>query len=398
MNNLEFYLNILQTILFVYLGGASLYLFFFAMAGLFYHKKSYGPESRQRHITIIFPAFREDQIMEEVIQQTLQQTYTRFSILLIADSFRQDVLERLRALPITTIDANFEISTKVNALKLAVQYLSSETEIVLVLDADNIPEPDLLGKVNESFASPFKVIQCHRMAKNINTNIALLDAISEEVNNHIFRQGHRCAGFSSALIGSAMAFDKAIFIRFVPILNAIAGFDKQLELELLRNRIRIEYLNNAYVLDEKVQNTQVFYKQRKRWIYAQLIYFGKDILRATWHLIARGNLDYFDKTIQFSMPPRIVLLGLLFLINVADMFFRCSLLPTLWIIALAMNIVTLLISIPRRYYTLNTLTALLSLPGIFFLMVLMIFRLKGTNKEFIHTEHTYTGKNQYQST
>jgi len=35
--------------------------------------------------------------------------------------------------------------------------------------------------------------------------LALLDGISEEINNNIFRKGHQTLGLSSALIGSGMA-------------------------------------------------------------------------------------------------------------------------------------------------------------------------------------------------
>jgi hypothetical protein len=49
-------------------------------------------------------------------------------------------------------------------------------------------------------------VQGHRTAKNTNNSWAILDAISEEINNNIFRKGHRVLGLSSAIIGSGMAF------------------------------------------------------------------------------------------------------------------------------------------------------------------------------------------------
>jgi hypothetical protein len=44
------------------------------------------------------------------------------------------------------------------------------------------------------------------LQKNTNNSWAILDAISEEINNNIFRKGHRVLGLSSAIIGSGMAF------------------------------------------------------------------------------------------------------------------------------------------------------------------------------------------------
>ncbi|MFT5875817.1 MAG: hypothetical protein ACI8WT_004815 [Clostridium sp.] len=44
-------------------------------------------------------------------------------------------------------------------------------------------------------------------------------------------------------------------------------------------------------------------------------------------------------------------------------------------------------AIPIKFYTAATLRAILTLPKAFFLMFLSLFKLKGANKKFIHTEH-----------
>jgi len=382
--------DILQIAALLYLGGSALYLFFFALVGRFRRETKLPAVEDFKAITIVIPAYREDQIISEVIDSILKQEYPNFNLLLVADSFLPETIEHLKKLPIKLLEARFEVSTKVNALKFALQYLPQDTDIVVVLDADNIPEEGFLQKVNQSFHAGFSVVQYHRIAKNTNTTIALLDAISEEVNNHIFRQGQRAAGFSSALIGSAMAFKRSVFVKYLPELNAVAGFDKQLELELLRNRVRIEYVENAFVLDEKVQNSQVFVNQRKRWIYAQLFYFGEDIKRAVFHLLRRGNVDYFNKTVQFSLPPRIILIGLLVAINIADLFLGNMPFRLLWLAALVIVAATFILSVPARFYSFTTLRAILELPRFFLLMATIPFRLKGSNKSFIHTRHTYS--------
>ena len=81
-------------------------------------------------------------------------------------------------------------------------------------------------------------------------------------------------------------------------------------------------VHDAIVYDEKVQKAVVFSNQRRRWLSEQLHYFRRDFLNSLIALFTRGNVDYFDKVIQFIQPPRILLLeavifaGLLFpLIN-----------------------------------------------------------------------------------
>ena len=44
-------------------------------------------------------------------------------------------------------------------------------------------------------------------------------------------------------------------------------------------------------------------------------------------------------------------------------------------------------ALPKSFYNTNTLKALFSLPLAFVKMALLLFKLKGANKKFIHTSH-----------
>lgn len=220
--------DVFQIILLAYLGGATIYLLIFAVAGLFNRKDEQFSVTKTRHISIVIPAFMEDPVIIESIRSALKQDYpsSSYNVILVADSFKAETLQTLRSLPITLIEAQFKNSTKAKSLQIALNCLPDDTDLVLVLDADNIMEDHFLEKINMASESGYKIIQCHRIAKNTDTSFALLDAISEEINNNIFRAGHRVLGFSSALIGSAMVFDAKMFRYYIPQLSAIGGFDK----------------------------------------------------------------------------------------------------------------------------------------------------------------------------
>ena len=90
-------------------------------------------------------------------------------------------------------------------------------------------------------------------------------AISEEINNTIFRKAHNAIGMSSALIGSGMCFDFAWFKENVSKLST-AVEDRELEALLMRQGIFIKYEEDIDVLDEKVSNKDNFQRQRLRWM------------------------------------------------------------------------------------------------------------------------------------
>ncbi|MEO9513140.1 MAG: glycosyltransferase family 2 protein [Flavobacteriaceae bacterium] len=396
MDAITFLIHGLEYLLIGYFGFASIYVFIFSFSGLFTAKKRNEILQKQRKFAVLIPGYKEDNVIVEVAQSALEQSYCSelYDVVVIADSFQKDTLNQLRQLPIRLVEVSFEKSTKSKALNQAMKVIGDAYDVALILDADNIMEDSFIEKVNIAFNQGYKVVQGHRIAKNTNTSFAILDAISEEVNNHIFRKGHRVLGLSSALIGSGMAFDYYFFKNTMAHVNAVGGFDKELELKLLKNGTKIEYLNNALVLDEKVQKSEVFSNQRKRWLSAQFVYFGRYFVPGLKELFTKGNVDFFDKVYQMISPPRVLLLGLSvvisFLYFVLDYLFPSIILavPSMfWYANMLLIVMAFFFAIPRKFYSAKTLLAVLTLPKAFLLMFLSLFKLKGANKKFIHTQH-----------
>ncbi|MDP5093352.1 MAG: glycosyltransferase family 2 protein [Polaribacter sp.] len=394
-----FLLNIIQLILLILLGLATLYIFIFSVASLFYKQKTYNDNGNMKSIAVLVPGYKEDEVIIEVAKLALEQKYPKnlFDVVIIADSFKAETLATLKTLPIKLIEVSFEKSTKSKALNKAMETLQRDYEIAVVLDADNVMAPDFLQKINAVFEYDFIAVQGHRTAKNTNNSWAILDAISEEINNNIFRKGHRVLGLSSAIIGSGMAFRYQYFKSLMATVTAIGGFDKEIELKMLKEGRKIVYLNDAIVYDEKIQKAEVFGNQRRRWLSAQFHYFRKDILNATKDLITKGNVDYFDKAIQFIQPPRILLLGAVILFSVAfliiNYFLENQIIYTkLWIALVVTCVLSFVFSVPISFYNSKTLGALASLPKGMFTMLLSLLKIKGANKTFIHTQHTSNSK------
>jgi len=267
------------------------------------------------------------------------------------------------------------------------QHINREYDAVVILDADNIMAPGFLRIISSFFEKGAQVVQGHRVAKNTNTSFALLDAISEEINNSLFRKGQVNLGLSASLIGSGMAFEWNLFKEVLFQNYAVGGFDKELELQILKKKIKIEYAINACVYDEKVQKAEVFVKQRRRWLAAQFYYFSKGFHAGLKDLVFTGNFNHFNKTLQFLLPPRILQLGFLFICSVIFPFFSSLWLNQFWPLLFLTLAFSLMVSIPMKYYSFRTFRALLILPYGFFLMLVSIIKIKGANLSFIHTEH-----------
>jgi cellulose synthase/poly-beta-1,6-N-acetylglucosamine synthase-like glycosyltransferase len=387
--------NVIQFIIICLLAVPAMYILLFALAGQFYREPILPQTERYRRMAVMIPGYKEDDVIVDVAKSALQQNYplVAFDVIIIADSFQKETIEVLQTLPVKLIPVSFEKSTKANALNKAMEQLNNNYDVAVILDADNIMAADFLDKINAAFELGYQAVQGHRTAKNLNNSWAILDAASEEINNHIFRKGHRALGLSSAIIGSGMAFDYSYFKNLMSSVQAVGGFDKDIELRMLKQGISIGYLNSAYVYDEKVQETEVFANQRRRWLSAQLHYFRKGITDAVKQLLLKGNVDYFDKAIQFVMPPRVLLLGAALLFSflftsIEWLFYNKLSYIYEWLFLNSAIILALLLSTPRSFYNKKLLKSVFALPKGIIIMLKSLFKIKGANKSFIHTKHT----------
>jgi len=371
---------------------------------LFYNEKSKSKINKLRKFAVLIPGYKEDAVIVNVAKQALNQNYPhdKYEVIVIADSFSKKTLDQLNKLPIRVVVVDFEVS---KALNKCMSIIGDDYDVAFILDADNIMKNNVLEKINSAFDRGFSAVQGHRSAKNLNADFAILDAISEEINNNIFRKGHRVLGFSSALIGSGMGLDYALYKKTMATIDSV-GEDKEVELKILKKKYKIEYVDSAIIYDEKTSQSKVFVNQRRRWIAAQLGFFKSHFKDGLKNLFTTGNVDYFDKVVQMIQPPRILLAGVLTIIIIFSGLFSLSWFSFIqpffvlnfyfWFVLFCLTTVSLLVSIPRSFYNYQTFRALLKVPLGFVLMLISLIKIKGANTTFLHTTHSHVDdkKNQ----
>jgi len=380
---------ILQTIYFLVTGYfifCALYILVYSVAGCFYKNPAFGKATIFRKIAVLVPAYKTDEVIEELADNVLLQDYPNFDLIVIADSLKNDVLTRLNRKPVKVMPFRDDNRTKALALNTIMAQLPDDYDIAFVLDADNlIRDKNYLSRLNDIFECGAQAVQTHRTAKNTNTVLAFLDAASEEINNHLFRRGHAALGLSSALIGSAMAFDYRLYREQMSAITA-SGEDKELEMRLLKMKIPIVYVDDMVVLDEKTQKADSFVNQRARWIANQVMQ-AKNNVGEGFRQLFRGNIDFFDKVLQHFLMPRIFLLVFVTVFSALAVIFLNDAYRAVWLIIAIVVYLSILISIPKRMYTLRLLRSVSYLPKAVLLMFLSVFRMKGATKNFIATEH-----------
>ncbi|MFY0255808.1 glycosyltransferase [Chitinophaga sp. 30R24] len=387
---------VIEVILFVYLGGCVVYNLLLAIAGCAKRKRDffYKEDTQHARIVILIPAYKEDSIILSTVSSYNRLRYpaNRFEVVVIADSLQPETLTALAATGVLFIPVKFDKSTKAKSLNAAFEQLGDDYDIALICDADNILEEDFLLKINYTYQQGHMAIQAQRVAKNLNTPFAILDAANEIIANHLYRKGATALGLSSSVIGSGMAFHYPLIKQIMQEIQATGGFDKVLQLLVISKGYTITYLEDAWIYDEKIAHAAVFENQRKRWMSSQLVYL-RTFWKRGWQQLFRGNINYFNLAVcQNALLPRMLLLAGLFITTTGSFLLqRYMHLSYIWWAALfVLNAVSLLLPIPGKFFTKYLFTAMLTLPRAIGIMLLLLFRLKGADKTFIHTQHTQT--------
>lgn len=385
---MELALDITDIVFFTVLGLSTAYLFVFALFSMKKRDYAFPPTDKRHRITVFIPAYKEDAVIRETTASAMAQDYPAdaFEVAVIADGLRADTVETLVKAGAKVIEVSFENSSKAASLKYAVKHMGDDhkAEIAVILDADNTVGRDFLSRINEAYHSGAMAMQAHRRPKNLDTDTAVLDAVSEEINNSIFRRGHVALGISAALSGSGMAFDYGWFRENAESLST-AGEDKELEVLLLKQGVFIEYLDHVDVMDEKTRRDSAFYNQRRRWLSAQVHSLASGIKDLPGAVLS-GNIDYCDKLLQWMMPPRIILLGLVPAFGLLMLLTDPRASVKWWALLLAL-LLAMAMAIPDYLVDKRFKRAMHKIPVMFVLMAANIFRIGSNKNKFIHTAH-----------
>ena len=133
---------------------SALYVVFFAFASRLYKSKPtnssafHDKGTQEIDFLILIPAYAEDAVICQTVQNMLQLQYPRnqFHVTVISDHQQLSTNQWLSEHVDTLLIPRFQNSSKAKALQYAIQRNTYKAQYVLVLDADNIVEPTFLGQ------------------------------------------------------------------------------------------------------------------------------------------------------------------------------------------------------------------------------------------------------------
>lgn len=356
-------LQMTDAVLFLLLAIPVAYLFIYALASLRKYKNPYPLAKKQHRFLVLFVVLRNGKEVIESINHFLDtQIYPKdkYDIAVAATQLPEEDLVTLLQMPVNIVVPDKEHCAIQQVME---RYSPHEYDAITIFNSDNKIVPNALELFNNAYYSGCDAIQAHRMTENLNTNIAILNATSEEINNHLFRKAHTILGFSSALIGSGMMFDFEMFQKITPRLSG-SDLAKATEMELLKENIYTEYMEEIICYCKKTDDTSGYSRERQRWLGSQ---YRSSLLALGQFPIAflQGKWDLCEKLFQWLLPSRFLLIVYITVCAVVMTLLEWPL-SIKWYALLATLFITFLMAMPEGEINRRFRRAFWSLPILVF--------------------------------
>ena len=344
-------------------------------------------ESNEIDYAIILTAYEQTDLIPAAVKSILKLNYNNFLVYVVADKCDISKLhfpdERVILLrPEKTIASN------TGSHFYAIKHFKRKHTHLSIIDSDNLVDPNYLNELNPYFLKGFEAVQGLRKAKNLDTNLAALDAARDLYYHYFDGKLLFNIGSSATLSGSGMAFTVKLYrdcLEHKEIKGA--GFDKVLQFTIVERNQRIAFAEKAVVYDEKSSVSDQLVKQRSRWINSWFKYSSNG-----FKLLKKGvqnfSINQFLFGIVLLRPPLFIFLILSSLCMIINIWIN-PFMALVWLIAFLSFIIAFCISIVQKDTNHKIYQSLLNIPRFMILQVISLLKIRSANKISVATKHQH---------
>lgn len=341
----------------------------------------------QADYAIIVTAYEQTDLIPSVVDSLLNLDYSNYLIYIVADNCDISSLTFSDPKVIVLRPENI-LASNIKSHFYAIQHFKRLHERLTIIDSDNLVHTEYLNELNKLFDRGYVAVQGVRQAKNLNSQYACLDEAGDIYYRFIDRKLLFDAGSSASLAGSGMAFTTAIYRTCLEHQQiGGAGFDKILQYELLKRKLKIAFAEEAIVYDEKTAKSDQLVKQRARWINTWFKFFVLGIKMNVTAMI-NFNRNQFLFSLMLLRPPLFMLLMLSGLFGFFDLFIFPELLFG-WLIGGLLFIFMFYKAL--KYFRANEeiYQSLKNAPRFIYYQIAALLKANKANKFSVATKHEY---------
>jgi cellulose synthase/poly-beta-1,6-N-acetylglucosamine synthase-like glycosyltransferase len=217
-------------------------------------------------VTVVIPAYNEENVVAKCIRSVLASNYDNFDVLVIDDGSTDETFNELlkfRNNPQVQIFAQLNRG-KWSALNAAVANI--DAEIMVCIDADTEIHPDAIGHLARQFCNPRIGAVAGKIAVgNRNKLLTRLQALEYVTAQNFDRRGFDMVNGLLVVPGAIGAWRVAAVREVGVFCNDTITEDADLTISLNRAGYRVTYEDKAVAYTEAPESVRQLLAQRLRW-------------------------------------------------------------------------------------------------------------------------------------
>ena len=295
------------------------YQFVYLAIGLFAKPKKTEAAAPRHRIAVLIAARNEQAVIGNLINSIQAQDYpaSHVEIFVVADNCT-DLTGTVAGSHGATV--YFRTNTQQVGKGYALQYLLrcieedyAPFDAYLVLDADNILDPNFVREITAVHDQGYGVVTCYRNSKNYGDNWISAGYALWFLREARYLNGARmAAGASCAVSGTGFLFSDEVLRKCGGWHFFLLTEDIEFTIDNVVRDVKIGYARNAVLYDEQPTLFRQSWRQRMRWSKGYLQVFGKyggKLIRG----ILRGSFSCYD--MAMNIMPAAILTGASAVIN-----------------------------------------------------------------------------------
>ena len=307
------YVQLVFSGLLAVLGILSCYRVFYFILGVFGRSRRYPEAPKDKRYAFIITAWNEETVIGNLIHDIRAMDYPQelIEIFIVADNCTdktREVAEKLGAHVYYHNDPSQR--SKGYGLKSLVEQMAKDIDIehdfyaYTTLDADNVPAPDYLTKLNNYLqASNVDECVCYRNSKNLSENwisaMCGVQAFGHTVNG---LRARSILNISQEVYGPSTTLRSYVLAKSGWKWTSLTE-DIETVMDLTARGYKTGYTGEAVFYEEQPNTLKLLWRQRVRWARGGLIAFhmyGWKLLKSFFKKPSWGKYDIFWQTFPMS--------------------------------------------------------------------------------------------------
>lgn len=335
------------------------YQFYYVAVALLHRRREEQAEHTPTHrLAVLIAARNEENVIGELLASLRAQNYPRelVDIYVGADNCTDATAAVARAQGARVFERTDSVRVGkgyvLNFLLREIAAMGEAYDAYVVLDADNVLDPDFLCEIERTHNSGYEIVTCYRNSKNYGDNWISAGYALWFLREACYLNAPRMAcGSSCAVSGTGFLFSDRV-------LHACGGWnffllteDIEFTIDNVTRGMKIGYAGSAVLYDEQPTSFRQSWRQRLRWAKGYLQVFrkyGASLLSG----IFRGSFSCYD--MAMNIMPAAVLTGVSVVVNLYAAAVRFSSGGSM--AALGISVMQTLVSLYLTLFVLGAIT------------------------------------------